>query len=71
LFLHRLGKLDFDDLLRRAQEMAAWIRSIFEPPAQRLSRKIQELKHEREIVVPAEISTPASVTYDFQRRMRP
>ncbi|TAZ51021.1 relaxase/mobilization nuclease domain-containing protein [Rhizobium ruizarguesonis] len=71
LFPHRLGKLDFDDLLRRAQEMAAWMRSIFEPPAQRLSRKIQELKHEREIVVPAEISTPASVTYDFQRRMRP
>ncbi|MGO6702244.1 relaxase/mobilization nuclease domain-containing protein [Rhizobium ruizarguesonis] len=71
LFLHRLGKLDLDDLLRRAQEMAAWIRTIFEPPAQRLTRRIQELKQEQKMIVPAEISTLSPATYDFQRRMRP
>ncbi|NKK43480.1 relaxase/mobilization nuclease domain-containing protein [Rhizobium leguminosarum] len=71
LFLRRLGKLDLDDLLRRAEELAAWMRSIFEPPAQRLTRKIRELKQEHKTIVPAEISTPAPATYDFQGRMRP
>lgn len=58
MFLCRLGKLDLDDLLRRAEEMAAWMRSIFEPTAQRLNRKIQELKQERKTFVPAEMPTP-------------
>lgn len=71
LFLRRLGKLDLDDLLRRAEEMAAWMRSIFEPPAQRLTRKIQELKREQKTIVPAEISATPPATYDFRRRMRP
>lgn len=70
-FLCRLGSLDLDDLLLRAQEMAAWIMSIFEPPTQRLTRRILELKHDPKTFVPAEISTPAPVTYDFQRRMKP
>ncbi|MBX5160570.1 relaxase/mobilization nuclease domain-containing protein [Rhizobium sp. NZLR8] len=71
LFLHRLGKLDLDDLLRRALEMAAWMRSIFEPPAQRLTRRIQELKQQPKMIVPAEISTPSSATYDLRRRTQP
>ncbi len=69
LFLHRIGTVDLDDLLRRAREMAAWIRTIFEPPAQRLTRRIQELKQEQNKIVPAEIST--SPTFTFQRRMTP
>lgn len=71
LFLHRIGNVDFDDLLRRAREMAAWIRTIFEPPAQRLTRRIQELKQEQNRIVPAAISTPSPSTFTFQRRMTP
>jgi len=70
-FLCRLGSLDLDDLTLRAQEMAAWIMSIFEPPAQRLTRRILELKHDPKPFMPAEISTPAPATYDFQRRIKP
>jgi len=68
-FLCRLRTVDLDDLLRRAEELAAWMRSIFEPQAQRLSRKIQELKQGQEPIVPAEISKPAAATYDLKRRM--
>lgn len=71
LFLNRIGNVDLDDLLRRAREMAAWIRTIFEPPAQRLTRRIQELKQEQNRIVPAEISTPLPATFTFQRRMTP
>ena len=71
LFLHRLGKLDLDDLLRRARDMAAWMMSTFEPPTQRLTRRIQELKQEQKTIVPAEVPTLAAVTYDFGRRMKP
>tara|TARA_R110000850_G_scaffold17029_2_gene52700 strand:- start:148 stop:342 length:195 start_codon:yes stop_codon:yes gene_type:complete len=63
--------LDLDDLLQRAEELAAWMRSIFEPPAQRLTRKIQELRQEAGPIVPAEISKPTVVTYDLDRRMTP
>lgn len=71
MFLHRIGNVDLDDLLRRAREMAAWIRTIFEPPAQRLTRRIQELKQEQNRIVSAEISTPLPATFTFQRRMTP
>lgn len=69
LLLCRFRTVDLDDLLRRAAEMATWMRSIFEPQAQRLSRKIKELKQERGPIVPAEISKPAVATYDLKKRM--
>jgi hypothetical protein len=47
LFLHRLTRLDLDDLLRRAREFAASIRSMFEPERDRLTRLIAEAKRAR------------------------
>ncbi|MCC0035683.1 MAG: relaxase/mobilization nuclease domain-containing protein [Hoeflea sp.] len=68
-FLRHLGTLDTDALLRRAEEMAAWVRLIFEPPAQRLTRKIQDLKRDRRPNVSAEVLQPLCAKYDLKRRI--
>lgn len=67
-FLHRLGKLDLDDLLRRARELATWITSIFEPEAVRLSRRITEARQTRKSFPPADTKAQAPPTYDLRRR---
>lgn len=69
LFLHRLTKLDLDDLLRRALAFAASIRSILEPETDRLKRQIAETRKRRESFSPAEPNNPPGPTYSFKRRI--
>lgn len=71
LFLHQLGKVDLDDLLRRAQELANWIRSIFEPKSISLSRQIMEAREKRKSFPPAEAQRPYTSSYDCRRRVTP
>jgi hypothetical protein len=68
LFLHRLTKLDLDDLLRRALAFAASIRSMLEPAPDRLKRQIAETRKRREILPPAEPIEAHVSTYSFRRR---
>ncbi|MGO8212094.1 relaxase/mobilization nuclease domain-containing protein [Rhizobium ruizarguesonis] len=68
LFLHRLTKLDLDDLLRRALAFAASIRSMLEPETDRLARQIAETRKRRESFSPAELIEPQGPTYSFRRR---
>lgn len=69
LFLHRLTKLDLDDLLRRALAFAASIRSMLEPETDRLARQIAETRKRRELFSPAEPIEPQEPTYSFRRKM--
>ncbi|MEJ6847169.1 relaxase/mobilization nuclease domain-containing protein [Sinorhizobium fredii] len=69
LFLHRLTKLDLDDLLRRALAFAASIRSMLEPETDRLARQIAETRKRRESFSPAEPIEPQGLTYSFRRRI--
>lgn len=71
LFLHRLTRLDLDDLLRRALAFAASIRSMLEPETSRLSRQIAEARNRREAFSPAEPIDPPGPTYSFKRRITP
>ncbi|KQW84464.1 hypothetical protein ASD03_01505 [Ensifer sp. Root127] len=71
LFLHRLTRLDLDDLLRRAREFAASIRSMFEPERDRLARQIVEAKRTRKSFPPAEAPRPSTPSYDFRWRVTP
>ncbi|KSV85297.1 hypothetical protein N183_02320 [Sinorhizobium sp. Sb3] len=71
LFLHRLTRLDLDDLLRRAREFAASIRSMFEPERDRLARQIAEAKRKRKSFPPAEAPRPTTPSYDYRRRVTP
>lgn len=71
LFLYRLAKLDLDDLLRRAMDFAASIRSLFESERDRLSRVIAETRQMRKSFPhsdPTEAQTPP---YNFTKRMGP
>jgi len=68
LFLHQLGKIDLDDLLRRAQELARWIMSAFEPAADRLSREIRDAKRMRKLFPPADTPSLSAPTYNPTRR---
>lgn len=69
LFLHRLTKLDLDDLLRRALAFGASIRSILEPETDRLKRQIAETRKRRESFSPAEPIEAQGPTYSFKRRI--
>lgn len=71
LFLHRLTRLDLDDLLRRAREFAASIRSMFKPERDRLARQIAEAKRKRKSFPPAEAQGPSTPSYDYRRRVTP
>ena len=71
LFLHRLTRLDLDDLLRRALAFAASIRSMLEPETSRLARQIAEMRNRREAFSPAEPIDPSGPTYSFKRRIAP
>jgi len=67
LFLHRLTKLDLDDLLQRALAFAASIRSMLEPETDRLTRRIAETRKRRESFSSAEPIEPQSPFYSFRR----
>lgn len=69
IFLRHLGKLDLDDLLRRAQELAEWIKSIFEPTADRLVRQIEDMKQTRKLFPPADAPVASGPSYNMKRRM--
>lgn len=72
LFLHGLVKVDLDDLLRRARDLAAWIISAFEPETSRLARHIEEARKRKSFPhPPAEAARPPEPTYDFRRRTTP
>ncbi|TAU85849.1 relaxase/mobilization nuclease domain-containing protein [Rhizobium leguminosarum] len=71
LFLHRLTRLDLDDLLRRAREFATSIRAMFEPERDRLARQIAEAKRMRKSFPPAEAPQPTTPSYDYRRRVTP
>lgn len=69
LFLHRLTKLDLDDLLRRALAFAASLRSMLEPETDRLARRIAEARNRRDSFSPAEPIETQVPTYNLKRRM--
>lgn len=69
LFLHRLTKLDLDDLLRRALACAASIRSMLESETDRLARQITETRKRRDSISPAKPIEPQGPTYSFRRRI--
>ena len=68
LLLHRLTKVDLDDLLRRARELAEWMRSIFEPPAVRLVREIENARTQKSFPPPPERNDAAAPFYRYQGR---
>lgn len=69
LFLHRLTRLDLDDLLRRALAFAASIRSMLEPETDRLKRQIAETRKRRDSFSPAEPIEALGPTYSLKRRI--
>jgi hypothetical protein len=70
LFLRHLTKLDLDDLLRRATELAASIMSMFAPERDRLALRIAEAKRTREAFTPAEPLEGHRPGYDLTRRIK-
>lgn len=71
LFMHRLTKLDLDDLLRRAMELAASIMIMFAPERERLSWRIKEAKRMQKTLPSAEPNEGKSSTYNLEKRMTP
>ncbi|RVO31651.1 relaxase/mobilization nuclease domain-containing protein [Sinorhizobium meliloti] len=71
LFLHRLTKLDLNDLLRRATEFAASIMAMLAPERDRLAWRIAEAKRTQKSFAPAEPIKEQRPSYDLRRRMRP
>lgn len=71
LFVHRLTKLDLDDLLRRATEFAASIMSMFAPERDRLALRIAEAKRAKDAFTPAEPIEGQGTRYDLTRRIKP
>lgn len=67
LIPHRLTKIDLNDLLRRAHELAAWMRSLFEPPAVRLVREIEKARMQKSFPPPERNDEPIP-SYRYQRR---
>lgn len=67
LELHRIGKVDLDDLLRRAQALATWMRSVFEPQTARLIRQIADARI-RKSFPPDEPNQAPIPSYSFLRR---
>ena len=67
LLPHRLAKLDLDDLLRRAHELAEWMRSLFEPPSARLARQIENARKQKSFPLPERNDEPLP-SYSYQRR---
>lgn len=70
LQLHRIAKVDLDDLLRRARELAAWMTSLFEPPTARLIRQIADVRKGKSFP-PAESGNAPIPSYRYQRRPIP
>lgn len=70
IMLARLNK-ELDDLLRRALELANWMRSIVESESVRLARQINDARQKRKSFPPATPTVPSAPTYDYRRRMTP
>ena len=70
VMLARLNR-ELDDLLRRARELAGWIKLIFEPEPDRLARQIAEVRKRKLFPPPADAAKPSEPTYDFRRRTMP
>jgi hypothetical protein len=70
--LARLNR-ELDELLRRAQELAEWIRSAFEPATSRLARQIEEARRKRKSFPhpPADSAARPEPAYDYRRRTTP
>ncbi|MET3614755.1 hypothetical protein ABID16_003092 [Rhizobium aquaticum] len=66
--LENLHKFDFQDLLRRALEMAQMIRSIFEPVLSRYARQIEHLQTSSGKIAPADAPASRSMRYDLKWR---
>jgi hypothetical protein len=71
LFLHRLTKLDLDDLLRRALEFGALIRAMFEPEPERLKRHIAEARKPQRVLSQTQLVEEDVRSYSFVRRITP
>lgn len=71
LLLYRLNKIDLDDLLRRARELANWMRSIFEPPTIRLIREIENAKRQKSFPQPPEQKDASASSYTYERSFTP
>jgi len=69
IFLHRLGKLDLDDLLRRARALSEWMKSIFESKADRLVRQIEDIKQTRKLFPPADAPVASGPSYNMKKRI--
>lgn len=67
LELYRIGKMDLDDLLRRARDLAAWMTSLFEPQTVRLVRQIADVR-KRKSFPPNEPSQAPIPSYSYLRR---
>ncbi|WP_156468005.1 hypothetical protein [Rhizobium sp. Leaf371] len=67
LELHRIGKMDLDDLLRRARDLAAWMTSLFEPQTARLARQIADVR-KRKSFPPDEPSQASIPSHSYLRR---
>lgn len=67
LELHRIGKVDLDDLLRRARDLAAWMTSLFEPQTARLVRQIADVR-KRKSFPPDDPSQAPIPSYSYQWR---
>jgi len=68
LLPHRLTRIDLDDLLRRAQELAAWMRSLFEPPAVHLIREIEKARKQKSFPPSPGRDDASAPSYRYQRR---
>lgn len=66
-YYRNLWTLDLDELLRLAEELAEWIRSIFEPPARRYARQIKAFRQKPPEISPADAEHPTQLRYDFRR----
>lgn len=71
LFLHHLTKVDLDDLLKRARELATSIMSMFAPERDRLALRIAAAKAVPKSSAPAEPIDGQGPSYDLTRRIRP
>lgn len=69
LLLRRLTKLDLDDLLRQARELAGAIMSMFATERERLALRIAEAKRNRSAITPAKPMNPQRPGYDLTRRI--
>lgn len=67
LQLQRIAKVDLNDLLRRARELAAWMTSVFEAPTARLIRQIADAR-KRQSLPSAEMENAPFQSLRYERK---